>query len=473
MNSFPSQLLINGEWRPAFSGKKIVQINPATEEIITEVSAAGPQDVGEAAQAAHGAFKSWRELEPEQRAELLCRIARNLKENSERIAQTISSNIGKTIVAARQEVILAAQAFETSAKPVENCIPNLPPIQLGENQFRTPLGILGMLVPWNYPAALSCLETAPALAAGNCVILKPSSWSALTPLVLGELFLESGLPPGVFQVLPGLGQEVADPLVAHPLVRQIAFSGSGQVGTRIMELGARGLKRICLNIGKWSGLVVFADCEWEKTAANCAGKVFSNAGQDQAAHPRIWVEQKIFEPFLERFLVAVKKLRAGDPLDEETQVGPLISSGQRRRIEQFLQETRAAGRKIAIGGERLPGPGYFLRPSVALGVDRKDRLWNEEIFGPVAWVRSFGSEPDLLQELREFQPGMDLSICTAEPGRALNFVRELEIGAMEINPDFKAAVSGEDLSSCAGGTQFREGIAGKFTESKRIRVQHS
>src|SRR5438874_13479283 len=245
------------------------------------------------------------------------------------------------------------------------------------------MGVAACIVPWNFPFPIACWKAAPALAAGNCVVLKPASLSPLTALLLGQLSHKAGLPPGVLQMIPGSGGAIGEALVTHPLIRKVSLTGSTEVGRRVMELASRDFKRISLELGGKSPNIIFADADWRRAAETSPMSVFANTGQDCCARSRVFVEHSIFDPFVEKFVAATRKLIVGDPTKPETQLGPLVSAGQRATVEEYLTDARARGSQFACGGGRPQGKGYYLEPTVLLGVDQADRCWREEIFGPV------------------------------------------------------------------------------------------
>src|SRR5258707_11741011 len=336
--NLPTQLFIDGSYRDSAVGRRSSLINPATEQGFVEVAAAGPADVDAAVTSAHLAWKSgWRDLAPGKRAEILFQVARLLRENLERIAQLETLHIGKPIADARDEAALGARVFEYYAGGITKFCGQTIPVARGGFDFtlRQPMGVVAAIVPWNFPFPIACWKAAPALAAGNCVVLKPASLSPLTALKLGELAHAAGLPAGVLQVLSGSGTTIGDVLVTHPLVRKISFTGSTAIGRRIMELAARDLKRISLELGGKSPNIVFADADWERAAEVSPMSVFANTGQDCCARSRVFVERSVYEPFVAKFVSATKKLVVGDPARTETQLGPLVSSGQRAAVEDF------------------------------------------------------------------------------------------------------------------------------------------
>ncbi len=431
-----SGLCINGVFRPGAAGRKIVQINPATEAAFAEVECA---EVGDAAEAIEGASKAfeggWRDLAPGRRAEVLFQIARLIREHVNPLAEMECRNIGKPIGDARDEVLLGARVFEYYAGGIGRFYGQTIPVAKGGFDFtwHQPMGVVAAIVPWNFPFPIACWKAAPALAAGNAVVLKPASQSPLTALALGKLALEAGLPSGVLQVLPGAGREIGEVLVTHPLVRKVSFTGSTEVGVRIMGLASSGLKRVSLELGGKSPNIIFGDSDVDKAAAGSPMSVFANTGQDCCARSRIYVERSVFDRFVEQFVAASRALVVGDPSEEKTQVGPLVSAGQRTISETFLEESSRMGRKLVCGGDRPFSKGFYLRPAVLVGVEPEDRVWREEVFGPVVCIRPFDDEAEMLREVNASPYGLSGSIWTRDLDRALRVSRLVESGVLSVN----------------------------------------
>ena len=454
-------LFINGEYRDCASGKRIAQTNPATEETFSEVASAGVSELEAAVQGAHDAFtRQWRELTPRRRTEVLFNIARGIRSRAEELAQLECRNIGKPIGDARDEIELGARIFEYYAGGVTRLFGQTIPVGRGGFDFtlRQPMGVVAAIVPWNFPFPISCWKAAPALAAGNTVVLKPASQSPLTALLLGRIASEAGLPAGALQVLPGQGSEIGDALATHPLVRKISFTGSTSVGSRIMSLAAKDLKRVSLELGGKSPNIVFADCDLEQAATSSPMSVFANTGQDCCARSRIFVQRKIFDKFVDQFVTATQKLQVGDPARDTTQIGPLVSSGQRKSVEEFIDSARH--RRIACGGSRPQPKGAFLEPTVVLDVEPSDGVWREEVFGPVVCIRAFDDEAAMLREVNDSPYGLSGSIWTNDLKRALRIARAVESGVLSINSHssvhveapfggFKQSGIGRDLGMAA------------------------
>ncbi len=471
----PTQLFIDGAWRASQSGRRTTLVNPATEQPFTEVAAAEAADLDAAVRTAQVAWESgWRDLAPGKREGILHAVARKLREHVEEIAELEMLQIGKPISDARDEAGLGARCFEYYAGAVSKFCGQTIPVARGGFDFtlRQSMGVVACIVPWNFPFPIASWKAAPALAAGNCVILKPASLSPLTALKLGELATEAGLPPGVLQVLPGSGAALGEALVTHPLIRKVSFTGSTEVGQRIMELAARDLKRVSLELGGKSPNIVFADADWQRAAETSPMSVFANSGQDCCARSRVFVEQSIYEAFVEGFVAATRKLVVGDPARPETQLGPLVSLGQRNTVEEFLEDARKRGSKIACGGGRPWPKGAYLEPAVLLGVGREDRCWRQEIFGPVVAIVPFEDEAAMIREVNASPYGLSGSLWTTNISKALRVARAVQSGVLSVNSHssvhveapfggFKQSGIGRDLGMAA-----MEG----YTELKNVYV---
>ena len=295
------------------------------------------------------------------------------------------------------------------------------------------MGVIAAITPWNFPFLIACWKVAPALAAGNPVVLKPASLTPLTALLLGQLAQEAGLPDGVLQVVPGAGSEAGNALATHPLVRKIGFTGSTEIGAKIMKLAANDIKRVSLELGGKSPNIVFADANWQRAADESPMSVFANTGQDCCARSRMFVEQSIFDDFVNQFVAATEALKIGDPTLDETQVGPMVCASQRELSETFIAEARDADRDIRTGGDRPGDSGFYLNPAVITGVETVDRAWREEIFGPVVCMRPFTDEAEMLREVNDTNFGLSGSVWSSDLNRALRVARQVESGVISIN----------------------------------------
>lgn len=454
---------IDGALVSAGKERETQLINPAAGQPFATVFAADPSEASLAAQGAHAAWEGgWRDLAPGKRSDLLFRLADLIERNASELARLDSASMGKPIAAARGEVLGGARTFRYYAGAIGLANGEVIPVARGGLDFtiRQPLGVAACIVPWNFPFAIACWKVAPALAAGNAVVVKPSPFSPIGALGLALLALEAGIPPGVLQVLCGGGPETGEALVGHPLVRKISFTGSTAVGRRVMEIAARDIKRVSLELGGKSPNIVFEDSDWEKAADSAPWSVFDNTGQDCCARSRMFVQRSIYEPFLARFVAAAQKLKVGDPAKEETELGPLVSSEKREAVARFVTEAVANGRRLLLGGDYPDCAGYFYNPTILADVATADRCWNEEIFGPVACVRSFDDEDAMLREVNASPYGLSGSIWTRDLQRALRVSAKVEAGVLSVNchnsvhteapfGGFKQSGMGRDLGKAA------------------------
>ncbi len=431
--SFPDQPVL-APGVPA-GGPRHPLTDPARETVFHEVATVAPSSVDAAAQAAHRAFVGgWRDLTPSQRAGLLYQLATLIEANAALIAEAETRSMGKPISASLGEAKGGAACFRYYAGAIAHLHGETIPVSRGglDLTLRQPLGVVTSIVPWNFPFAIACWKIAPALAAGNCVLLKSAEVSPLGALVLGHLAREAGLPEGVLQVLPGPGATLGEALITHPLVRKVSFTGSTATGRRVMTLAAQDFTRVSLELGGKSPNLVFADADLASAADSAPWSVFDNTGQDCCARSRLLVERPAREAFIERFVAAMTAMKVGDPLDPATELGPLVTAKQRALSEDFLARARAAGRTV-LGGERPDGPGYFLRPALILDCDPADPWWNEEIFGPVASLRAFDDEATALREANDTPYGLSGSVWTRDGQRALRVARQIEAGVLSVN----------------------------------------
>jgi len=405
-------------------------VDPATEEIVTTVPLAGAEETDAAVARARRAFESWRRVEPADRGLLLRRFAEQVEAHREELAQLEVRNSGHTIGNARWEAGNVRDVLTYYSAAPERLFGRQIPVAGGVDiTFREPLGVVGAIVPWNFPMPIAGWAFAPALAAGNTVVLKPAELTPLTAMRLAELALEAGLPPDVFTVLPGKGSVVGQRLVEHPDVRKIVFTGSTEVGKGVMAGCADRVKRLTLELGGKSANVVFADADLERAAATAPYAVFDNAGQDCCARSRILVQRTAYDRFLELLEPAVKGVRVEDPSLDTAEMGPLISRGQWERVASFVPDDAP----VAFRGSVPDGPGFWFPPTVLAPVDPADRAVTEEIFGPVVAVIPFEDEDDAVRIANEGEYGLSGSIWTRDVGTALRVSRAIEAGNLSVN----------------------------------------
>ena len=413
-------------------------IEPATEAVLQEVARATPADVDAAVARAKAAWPAWRDLAPAARAEHLRALGRRLEARLEELALLEARNAGKPIADARGEMAMVVDTFRYYAGAPERLLGDTIPVEGGQAfTVREPLGVVGLITPWNFPLTIASWKIAPALAAGNTVVLKPAELTPLTALRFAELALDAGLPEGVVNVVVGPGSTCGARLVEHPDVAKIAFTGSTEVGRAIAAGAAQTIKRVTLELGGKSANVVFADADLERAAAAAPPAVFGNAGQDCCARSRILVEASALDRFMDVLEEHVEALRVGDPLDEATQMGPLISASQREQVASYVPD----GAPVAIRGSAPSGPGYWYPPTVLCPVARDDRAAADEIFGPVAVVLPFRDEAEAVALANDTIYGLSGSIWTRDGAKALRVARGVQTGVLSINSNTSVRVS--------------------------------
>lgn len=404
-------------------------VNPADGTFVAEVEHVDAASTDAAIAAAVEAQAEWARVAPADRARALRRFAASVDDDLEHLARLETTNSGHPISQSRWEAGHVRDVLEYYSAAPERLIGQQIPVSGGlDVTFHEPLGVVGVITPWNFPMTIAAWGFAPALAAGNAVVLKPAEWTPLTSIRLGELALEAGLPEGLFQVLAGRGSVVGERFVTHPAVRKVVFTGSTAVGKRIMAGCADRVKRVTLELGGKSANIVFADADIEKAAASAPYSVFDNAGQDCCARSRLLVQRSVYDRFMEGFERAVAAVKVGDPADESTEVGPLVTLAHRDAVASFIDESTP----VAFRGSCPEGPGAWFPPTVVTP-ERGDRLVTDEIFGPVVAVLPFDDEADAIRLANDTEYGLSGSIWTRDLGRGIRVARGVEGGNLSVN----------------------------------------
>lgn len=433
-------LLINGKSVPAESGSEKEIRNPANGEVLAKVASGGEHDVRLATESAATAFAGdWAKINSRQRGKLLFKLSQLIRDNQSELARLESQNVGKPIREANEEVELAADCFEYYAGTVNKFGGQTIPVSAsGVNiTLREPIGVCGLILPWNFPIAITSWKVAPALAMGNTVVIKPAEVTPLTALRLGELALEAGIPPGVVNVVTGKGSVVGEALVKNPLVRKISFTGSTEVGRSVMKLAADDIKRVTLELGGKSANLVFADADFDQAVQGAVGGVLGNAGQDCCARSRLLVQKEIYNDFIEAVAAAFNNIKMGDPMKPETEMGSLISDAQRSTVESYIESGQKEGAEMLCGGSRPEGGvfqnGAFLQPTLFANVTPEMQIMREEIFGPVLCATPFETEAEAVAIANNSTYGLSGSVWTRDIERALRVARAVQTGVISIN----------------------------------------
>lgn len=436
----PHTLLIGGKPSAGRDGKSFALIEPSTGEPWAEVSEAAVGDLEQALQIATRAFEDgpWPKTSATARGRVLARAAALMRDRLDDFATAEARNAGKPISEARGEVVAAAACLEYYSGAANKFLGEVVPVQDPglDVVLREPVGVVGLIVPWNFPLLIATWKVAPALACGNPVVLKPASYTPLTALMLGELLVEAGLPPECISVLPGPGASIGSALAADPRVAKISFTGETATGISILKAAADNITRVSLELGGKSACVVFADADIERCVDSTAMAVFGNAGQDCCARSRILVERAVYDDFVSAFGRRADRIRVGDPMLTDTEMGPLISTAQRQKVEAYVTVGKGEGARLVTGGGAPDGSAAsasFLAPTVFADVDNRMRVAQEEIFGPVTAIIPFGDEAEAIRLANDIAYGLSGSLWTRDLGRSIRVSRSIRTGALSVN----------------------------------------
>ena len=474
-----AQMVIGGESVDAADGRTFEVVNPANGQVIATAPLGGREDVDRAVAAAQKAFdepKGWSTWAAGKRGRTLSKFADLIKRNSEELAQLESRNTGKPITSARGEIIGASLVFDYYAGAANKIFGQTIPVSKPgiDMTLREPIGVVGLIVPWNFPLLMASWKLGPALAAGNTCILKPASLSPMTALRVGQLALEAGFPPGVINVVTGPGGSAGAAIAAHPGIGKVAFTGETTTGQEIMRLAANNVKKISLELGGKSPNVVYADADIERFAAESPYSVFDNCGQDCCARSRIFVERPVHERVVELFVEATRKVKVGDPADDSTEVGTLVSFKQRDRVKDYIEIGLGEGAHLVVGGtppeDRALKDGAYLMPAVFDNVGNDMRVAREEIFGPVVSVIPFDTEAEAIRLANSTPYGLSGSVWSRDIGKALRTAKGIQAGVLSVNSNSsvhtEAPFGGYKMSGI--GRELGMAAIDLYTETKNI-----
>ncbi len=471
---FTARHFIGGEWRAGTHGEVFETLDPSTNNVLSRASRGHTEDIDNAARAAHAAFGKWSRLKAKDRRRFLIKIADLIEKHGDELATIECLDAGQVIRIVRAQIARAAENFSFYAEYAERAMDGRTyPVDSEWLNYtvRVPVGVCGIITPWNAPLMLSTWRIAPALATGNTVILKPAEWSPLTACKLAEIFQEAELPPGVFNVVQGFGEEAGAPLVAHPLVPLITLTGETTTGSIVMKTAAESLKRLSLELGGKSPAVVFADADLDRALDATVFQIYSFNGERCTANSRALIEGSIFDEFVDRLAKRAAAVRVGHPLAPETEVGPLIHPDHRDRVLEYIDIGKREGATLAAGGNRLGTEGNYVAPTLFTG-ENGMRIAQEEIFGPVLTAIPFKNEADAIEKANAVKYGLAAYVWTRDTARAHRMALAMEAGMTWINSH-----NVRHLPTPFGGVKFsgthREGGEYAFdfyTETKNIAV---
>lgn len=477
----PRPMLIGGEWLFAASGKTFQTFNPANEEVLAEVAEGDAEDIARAVRAARRAFEhgAWRKMTASERGRLLWRLGELIDANAEELAMLETLDNGKPLAVARgADVPLAAELMRYMAgwstkiegSTIPLSVPYTPGAQYLAYTLREPVGVVGQIIPWNFPLLMAAWKLGPALATGCTVVLKPAEQTPLSALRLGELVMEAGFPPGVVNVVPGYGPTAGAALAAHPDVDKIAFTGSAEVGRHIVQGALGNLKKVTLELGGKSPNVVFGDADLKLAIPGAASAIFFNQGQVCCAGSRLYVEESIFEQVVEGVSNVARKIQVGPGLKSTTQMGPLVSKEQLTRVAGYLDAGFAEGAKAVAGGRKAQGPGYFVEPTVLVNTTPQMKVVQEEIFGPVVTVSPFKAVDDLMAEANNSSYGLAAGIWTRDISKAHLAAAAMRAGTVWINcyNIFDAALPFGGYKQSGWGREMGHEAINLYTEVKSV-----